>query len=89
MYRNVQECLHDVYRFGALRIEPMGNTAQICEWIASKGVMGGEHKFTQAEWHANARMIQNRIERILSPLETMIIECSYGKIDLYLSLIHI
>ena len=55
MYRNLDECLKDVYRFGALRIEPMGNTAQICHWVENKGVSrGGGHGMTQHDWHANA-----------------------------------
>lgn len=83
MYQNIQQCLRDVYRFGALRIEPQGNTGQIMAWCESKGVGGSKSGLTQEEWHANARMIQNRIERLLSPIETAAIECEYGKIDLY------
>lgn len=83
MYQNIQQCLRDVYRFGALRIEPQGNTGQIMAWCESKGVGGSRSGLTQAEWHANACMIQNRIERLLSPVETAAIECEYGKIDLY------
>ena len=78
MYRNIDECLHDVYRFGAMRIEPMGNTAQICEWIKAKGVTGGTGSLTQAEWHANATMIQARVERLLDRFELAVVEMEYG-----------
>lgn len=81
MYRNLDECLYDIYRFGALRIEPMGNTAQICEWIKAKGVTGGTGRLTQAEWHANAAMIQARVERLLDRFELAVIEMQYSEFD--------
>lgn len=83
MYRNIDECLRDVYRFGALRIEPMGNTAQVCEWVEAKGVTGGRGRLTQAEWHANAAMIQARIERLLDRFELAAVEMEYGAVDLH------
>ena len=79
MYRNIDECLRDVYRFGALRIEPMGNTAQICHWVENKGVSrGGGHGMTQHDWHANAAMIQARIERLLDRFELAAVKMEYG-----------
>ena len=78
MYRNIDECLHDVYRFGSLRIEPMGNTAQVCEWVKAKGVTGGGNSLTQAEWHANSAMIRSRVERLLDHLELCAVEAQYG-----------
>ncbi len=79
MYRNIDECLRDVYRFGALRIEPMGNTAQICHWVENKGVSrGGGHGMTQHDWHANAAMIQARVERLLDRFELAAVEMEYG-----------
>ena len=78
MYRNIEECLSNVYRMGALRIEPMGNTAQVCEWIKAKGVTGGMGSLTQAEWHANAAMIQARVERLLDRFELAAVEMEYG-----------
>lgn len=83
MYRNLDECLYDIYRFGALRIEPMGNTAQICEWIKAKGVTGGKGRLTQVEWHANAAMIQARVERLLDRFELAVVEMEYGAVDLH------
>lgn len=84
MYRNLDECLKDVYRFGALRIEPMGNTAQICHWVENKGVSrGGGHGMTQHDWHANAAMIQARIERLLDRFELATVEMEYGAVDLH------
>ena len=83
MYRNIDECLRDVYRFGALRIEPMGNTAQVCEWVKAKGVTGGSGRLTQAEWHANAAMIQARVERLLDRFELAAVEMEYGAVDLH------
>lgn len=83
MYRNIDECLRDVYRFGALRIEPMGNTAQVCKWVEAKGVTGGRGRLTQAEWHANAAMIQSRIERLLDRFELAAVKLEYGAVDLH------
>lgn len=78
MYRNIDECLSDVYRFGALRIEPQGNTGMVMRWCENKGVIGGTSKFTQVEWHANAAMIQARINRVLSRFECAVIGAKYG-----------
>lgn len=78
MYRNIDECLRNVYRMGALRIQPMGNTAQVCEWVKAKGVTGGRGRLTQAEWHANTAMIQARIERLLDRFELAAVEMEYG-----------
>ena len=83
MYRNIDECLRDVYRFGALRIEPMGNTAQVCEWVEAKGVTGGRGRLTQAEWHANAAMIQARLERLFDRFELAVVEMEHGAVDLH------
>lgn len=83
MYRNIDECLRNVYRFGSLRIEPMGNTAQVCEWVEAKGVTGGRGRLTQAEWHANAAMIQARVERLLDRFELAVVEMEYGAVDLH------
>nr|DAX37361.1 MAG TPA: hypothetical protein [Caudoviricetes sp.] len=82
MYRNLDECLYDIYRFGALRIEPMGNTAQICLWLESKGAGISKSGLTQAEWHANAAMIRSQVSGCLdSPLLVAVVECQYGKLD--------
>lgn len=78
MYRNIDECLRDVYRFGALRIEPQGNTGMVMHWCESKGVIGSS-ELTQAEWHANAAMIQARIDRVLNRFERAVIAAKYGK----------
>ena len=83
MYKNVDEVLRDIYRFGALRIEPLNNTAQVCQWIENKGVSGSKSSLTQAEWHANAAMIQSRIERVLNRFELAVVECEYGAVDLH------
>lgn len=77
MYRNTDEALRDAYRFGSLRIEPQNNTAQICRWIESKGVPPARSGLTQHEWHANAAMIQARVERLLTPAELAVIELHY------------
>ena len=77
MYKNVDEVLRDIYRFGALRIEPLNNTAQVCQWIENKGVSGSKSSLTQAEWHANAAMIQSRIERVLNRFELAAVELQY------------
>lgn len=77
MYKNVDEVLRDIYRFSALRIEPLNNTAQVCQWIENKGVSGSKSSLTQAEWHANAAMIQSRIERVLNSYELAAVELQY------------
>ena len=81
MYKNVDDVLRDIYRFGALRIEPLNNTAQVCKWIENKGVSGSKSSLTQAEWHANAAMIQSRM-RVLNSFELAAVECEYGMVDL-------
>ena len=84
MYRNLDECLRDVFRFGSLRIEPQGNTASVMRHCENKGVhFGGSSDLTQAEWHANAAMIQTRIARILNRYEYAVIACEYGGVDLH------
>lgn len=69
MYKNVEQVLRDVYKIQGVRMEPLNNTASVCAWCESKGVMGGGGDLTQAETHANAAMIISRIERILNRYE--------------------
>lgn len=83
MYRSVDECLRDVFRFGQLRIGPMGNAQQMIEWGESDGILRGKGALTQAEWHANAVMIQSRIARVLSRFEFAAVACYYGGADLH------
>ena len=84
MYRNLDECLRDVFRFGSLRIGPQGNTASVMRHCENKGVhFGSSSDLTQAEWHANAAMIQTRIARILNRYEYAVIACEYGGVDLH------
>lgn len=78
MYRNVEQVLRDVYKIQGVRMEPLNNTASVCAWCESKGVMGGGGDLTQAETHANAAMIISRIERILSRYELAAVECKYS-----------
>lgn len=79
MYRSVDKALQDAYRFGCLRIEPQNNTAQIMEWCESKGVVGsGAAGLTQAEWHANAAMIQAKAESVLTRYELAAVEMQYS-----------
>ena len=77
MYKNVDEVLRDIYRFGALRIEPLNNTAQIVNWCANKGVLQGGGELTQHEHHANAAMIISRVERVLNRFELAAVELQY------------
>ena len=60
-------------------MEPLNNTAKVCAWCESKGVMGGGGELTQAETHANAAMIISRIERVLNRCELAVIECTYSE----------
>ena len=78
MYKNVEQVLRDVYKIQGVRMEPLNNTASVCAWCESKGVMGGGGDLTQAETHANAAMIISRIERILNRYELAAVECKYS-----------
>lgn len=80
MYRNLDECLKQVYKLSAVNIEPMGNTAQVLNRL--QGVDGGGSGLTQAEWHANAAMIESQVSGCLnSKLLVAVVECQYGKYD--------
>ena len=78
MYKNVEQVLRDVYKIQGVRMEPLNNTASVCAWCESKGVMGGGGDLTQAETHANAAMIISRIERVLNRYELAAVECKYS-----------
>lgn len=78
MYKNVEQVLRDVYKIQSVRMEPLNNTASVCAWCESKGVMGGGGELTQAETHANAAMIISRIERVLNHYELAAVECKYS-----------
>ena len=78
MYKNVEQVLQDVYKIQGVRMEPLNNTASVCAWCESKGVMGGGGELTQAETHANAAMIISRIERVLNRYELATVECKYS-----------
>ena len=78
MYKNVEQVLRDVYKIQGVRMEPLNNTASVCAWCESKGVMGGGGELTQAETHANAAMIISRIERVLNRYELAAVECKYS-----------
>ena len=79
MYKNVEQVLRDVYKIQGVRMEPLNNTASVCAWCESKGVMGGSGDLTQAETHANAAMIISRIERVLNRYELAVVECEYSE----------
>lgn len=79
MYRNVEQVLREVYKIHSVRMEPLNNTASVCAWCESKGVMGGGGDLTQAETHANAAMIISRIERVLNRHELAVVECKYSE----------
>ena len=79
MYYTVEQVLEDVYKIRGVRMEPMNNTASVCAWCESKGVMGGGGDLTQAETHANAAMIISRIERVLNRYELAVVECKYSE----------
>lgn len=78
MYKNVEQVLRDVYKIQGVRMEQLNNTASVCAWCESKGVMGGGGELTQAETHANAAMIISRIERVLNRYELAAVECKYS-----------
>lgn len=78
MYKNVEQVLRDVYKIQGVRMEPLNNTASVCAWCESKGVMGSGGELTQSETHANAAMIISRIERVLNRYELAAVECKYS-----------
>lgn len=78
MYKNVEQVLRDVYKIQGVRMEPLNNTASVCAWCESRGVMGGGGELTQAETHANAAMIISRIERVLNRYELAAVECKHS-----------
>ena len=77
MYPNTDAALRQAYKIWAVRIEPMGNTAQVCDWMQSKGVKGGGSGLTQHEHHAESAMIIARVQRLLEPAELAVIEMHY------------
>lgn len=79
MYYTVEQVLEDVYRIKGERMEPINGTAVVCKWCESKGVMGGGGDLTQAEKHAHAEMIINKIERVLNRYELAVVECKYSE----------
>lgn len=80
MYRNIDECLNQVYKLSAVEIQPMGNTAQVINHL--QGVSGGGSGLTQAEHHANAAMIETQVSGCLNNrLLVAVVECEYGKYD--------
>lgn len=78
MYRTVEEVLGDVYKIRGVRMEPLNNTAAVCEWCKNKGVKYGRGDLTQADKHANASMIISKIERVLNRYELAAVECKYS-----------
>lgn len=78
MYYTVEQVLEDVYRIKGERMEPINGTALVCDWCESKGVMGGGGDLTQAEKHAHAEMIINKIERVLNRYELAVVKCKHS-----------
>ena len=80
MYRNLDECLTQVYKISSVMIESRGNTASVINHL--QGNIPGSSGFTQAEWHANAAMIRSQVSGCLdSPLLVAVVECEYGNLD--------
>ena len=80
MYRNLDECLSQVYKISSVMIEPRGNTASVISHI--QGDCPSSSGLTQAEWHANAAMIRSQVSGCLDrPLLVAVVECQYGKLD--------
>ena len=77
MYPNTDAALRQAYKIWAVRIEPLGNTAQVCGWLQSKGIKGGGSGLTQHEHHAESAMIIARVQRLLEPAELAVIEMHY------------
>lgn len=80
MYKNLDECLTQIYKLSAVNIEPMGNTGAVINHL--QGVSGSTSGLTQAEHHANAAMIESQVSGCLnSKLLVAVVECEYGKYD--------
>lgn len=80
MYRNLDECLTQIYKLSAVNIEPMGNTGAVINHL--QGMSGSTSGLTQAEYHANAAMIESQVSGCLkSELLVAVVECEYGKYD--------
>lgn len=80
MYRNLDECLSQVYKLAGVMIAPMGNTGAVINHL--QGVSGGGSGLTQAEWHANAAMIESQVSGCLkNKVLIAVVECEYGKYD--------
>ena len=77
MYQSVDQALTAAYKLWAVRIEPLNNTAQVINWMESKGVCGGGVGLTQHDWHANSAMIIKQVECILSRHELAVVELHY------------
>ena len=77
MYRSVDEALSAAYKIWGVRIEPQNNTAQVINWMVTKGLRGGGVGLTQHDWHANSAMIIKQVERILSRHELAAVELHY------------
>ena len=77
MYRSIDEALRHAYKLWGVRIEPQNNTAQVINWMITKGVCGGGVGLTQHDWHANSAMIIKQVERILSRHELAAVELYY------------
>ena len=82
MYRNIDECLRQVYQILSVEMSPKGNTQIVIDWCKSRGVLPSSGEFSQSEHHANAVMIAQTVSGCLnSPLLNAIVECEYGKLD--------
>lgn len=80
MYKNLDECLNQIYKLSAVNIEPMGNTGAVIAHL--QGVSSSTSGLTQAEHHANAAMIESQVSDCLnSKLLVAVVECEYGKYD--------
>lgn len=80
MYKNLDECLTQIYKLSAVNIEPMGSTGSVIAHL--QGVSGSTSGLTQAEHHANAAMIESQVSGCLkSELLVAVVECEYGKYD--------
>lgn len=77
MYRSIDEALRHAYKLWGVRIEPQNNTAQVINWMVTKGLCGGGVGLTQHDWHANSAMIIKQVERILSRYELAVVELHY------------
>lgn len=79
VFNSVDDVLRFAFKICGVRIEPLNNTAKVCNWLRSKGAGGRCHtEMTQHEYHAEAVMVLKKAEDVLNRYEWAVIRAYYG-----------